>query len=284
MNNRYCTMFSMLFVLIFCFFLFYSWDAEIWIYCKLLAVLIHEFSHAISSLIYGAHIQNIQINLQESGTTQIQNLKTPISFFITVSSGYIGTALTASLLLMRGFAHSFERSTTLIFSILLIYMSILFTEWNSLTCYLGLGWATLGILCLVFSQFSARIFLLLVGSICVSYSLYDLFDFKSMDSSSDLNIMLAYLLENNLIVDKQKSAYGIRTLWITCTLVIVSIPFLLTTKATKATNPTTLESQNTNDKNAKPTENTENTENAENTQNNENAENTEVSSSTKNST
>ena len=94
---------------------------------KLLIVLVHEMWHGMAALVAGANLDEIVINLHESGETRVSGLYSQSGFILSVSAGYIGSTLTGALLVNRGLMGSLERVTLLTLAFILSYMSILFT-------------------------------------------------------------------------------------------------------------------------------------------------------------
>lgn len=169
------------------------WDSELLTPIRLFIVLIHEFWHGLGALVSGAVLQQVRIDFDESGETFVRGLTTGAGFALTVSAGYIGAALTGAILLSRGIAGQWERVTLGAFSIVVLYMSYLFTEPGSPAFYTGIGWG-LGTLCLcLLGRAFARVTLLTLGSIALWYCLYDLLDFTRELQRTDAGIFARYI-------------------------------------------------------------------------------------------
>lgn len=164
---------------------------------KLLVVLVHEIWHGVAALLSGAVLDQIDVNLAESGETLVSGLHTTSGFVFSVSAGYIGTAMVGALLLARGLRGQWERTALAIFAVLLLYMSYLFANPASIAFYAGIGWS-LGLLLLaVLGALPARLALLILGTVFVWYCFFDLFDFTRDIERTDAGILARYILAND---------------------------------------------------------------------------------------
>lgn len=169
------------------------WDTVLLLPLKLLIVLVHEMMHGLFALIGGGQLEGIHINPEEAGETLVSGLDSFWGFLMTVSAGYIGSALIGALLLRRGLKGSGARGTLIMFALCLAAMSHLFTEQGSLAAYVGMGWA-FGILLMILpGERAAGILLVVLGTLFVWYSFFDLFDFTAQVDSTDAGILAAYL-------------------------------------------------------------------------------------------
>lgn len=203
------------------------WQHEWLLPVKLLSVLIHESWHGITALLSGALLDRIQIDFSESGETLVSGLRFAPGFVLSVSAGYPGSALTGAILLARGLVGRWERVTLGAFSASLLYMSYLFTEPGSLAFYTGFGWAVgLGLLGLL-GRVSARLALLVFGTILVWYAFFDLFDFARDVRRTDAGILAAYALANDWPFTRDLSpvalANSISILWSLTMIVLTAL-------------------------------------------------------------
>jgi hypothetical protein len=169
--------------------LFWEWILPV----KLLVVLVHEMWHGVAALLSGAVLDQIDVNLAESGETLVSGLYSMPGFLFSVSAGYVGTALVGALLLARGLAGQWERVCLLIFAGLLMYMSYLFSSAGSVAFYAGLGWSVGLVLLGLLGRLSARLTLLVFGTIFLWYCFYDLFDFTRDIHRTDAGILARYI-------------------------------------------------------------------------------------------
>lgn len=172
------------------------WDSPFLLPVKLLSVLVHEMWHGIVAMLTGGTLEKIHILAGESGETSVSQLSSGIPFYLSVSAGYIGTAITGMFFLNRALRGSVERLTFGTFTILLWYISYIFTEWAGIAFFTGTGWALLFTLILVTTRKMVRFTMIVVGTIFVWYCFYDTLDF-----SRDLNYTDAGILARRLIVD-----------------------------------------------------------------------------------
>ena len=201
------------------------WDSFLLLPFKLFAVLVHEFWHALLALISGALIQDIQIDLNEGGETVVSQIENTSGLLLTISAGYIGSAFTGAFLFRRAFIGSGEKITLLFFSVILAYMSYLFTERGSLAFEVGIVGSLL-FLCLSFFPCLVRRYaLLLVASFLILYSCYDLLDFAFYSEKTDAVILANYMKVNDWAFARSLSENDLSTLiafiWSTLVLGIV---------------------------------------------------------------
>ena len=173
------------------------WDTELLLPLKLLVVLIHEIWHGMVAIIGGGVLEEIHIDLSESGETVVAGLHSETLFFLTVSAGYIGSALTGGFLVRQGLQGNNERITLLFLSIFLAYMAYLFTSWTSTAFYVGFSWAAAFALCTLGGRVLSRYFILFIGSLFVWYGLYDLLDFTWEADKTDAGILALHMVQND---------------------------------------------------------------------------------------
>jgi len=169
------------------------WDFPFFLPIKLLVVLVHEIWHAIAALLFNAQIEKIGLNLLESGETVVSGIKSPFVYTVVVSAGYIGSAFTGALFLIRGVRGGLERFSLFIFAFILLYMTHLFTIPKSPASYTGYGWSFLLVIASFAGERTARIALKLLGSLFVWYCMFDLFDFTDSILNSDAGALARFL-------------------------------------------------------------------------------------------
>ncbi|MEQ9364361.1 MAG: M50 family metallopeptidase [Leptospirales bacterium] len=173
--------------------LFWEWILPV----KLLVVLVHEIWHGAAALLSGAVLDQIDVNLAESGETLVSGLHSTSGFVFSVSAGYAGTAFVGALLLARGLVGEWERTAVFVFAGLLVYMSYLFANIGSIAFYAGIGWGVGWILLGLLGRLSARLTLLVFGTIFLWYCFYDLFDFTRDIARTDAGILARYIQARN---------------------------------------------------------------------------------------
>lgn len=214
------------------------WNTIILLPFKLLMVLTHEICHGIAALLGGAHLEQIHINLSESGETLISQLNSDSALLLTVSAGYLGSAFTGGVLIQRGLVASGERITLIIFATILAYFSYLFCDPGSLAYIVGLT-SSLAMFVIGFAHtITSRYALLLLGTLFAWYSLFDLLDFTLENQQTDAAILATQMLSNNWQIASSYSheelTLYISMIWsgiIIATLTIFFYPFLRTLQA-----------------------------------------------------
>lgn len=169
------------------------WDSQMILPFKLLVVLLHEMWHGLASLVFGARVERIILHPGETGETLVTGLRGGWGVAMSVSAGYLGSALTGAVLLRRGLLESFERTALLVFAGLTLYMTSLYCAPGSLAFTTGIGWS-LGLLfaCALGERY-ARMAILIVGTMFLWYSFFDLFDFTRDVKRTDAGILARFL-------------------------------------------------------------------------------------------
>lgn len=169
------------------------WDSQMILPFKLLVVLIHEMWHGLASLAFGARVERIVLHPGETGETLVTGLRGGWAVLFSVSAGYLGSALTGGVLLRRGLVESFERTALAVFAGVTLYMTALYCAPGSLAFTTGIGWA-LGLLfaCALGERY-ARVAVLIVGTMFLWYSFFDLFDFTRDVKRTDAGILARFL-------------------------------------------------------------------------------------------
>lgn len=198
------------------------WDSLLLLPIKLLVVLVHEIWHGLLALVFQARVENIDLSWQESGETVITALESQAGFILTASAGYIGSVFTGTLLLRMGLSEDFPRTTLWIFSGLLFYMSYLFAGSLSLAFYTGLLWALVIFCITLLGRHLSTLTLLVLGTLFIWYSIYDLYDFTRELNNTDAGILAAYAKAQGWTEMSQKAtARTISLIW------TIIIPFIL---------------------------------------------------------
>ena len=170
------------------------WESPFLIPFKYLTVLLHELWHGLVALLSGADIETINLSVGETGKTFVTGLKSTTGFIFSVSAGYVGTAMTGALLLRKGMKGNSERLTVFILSIMLLYMSQLFTDYGKMAFFVGSGWAVFLFISFFAGKTVSRYILITLGTLFIWYSLYDMFDFTGMElKQSDAWILSTFL-------------------------------------------------------------------------------------------
>ncbi len=169
-----------------------GWDSLLIKPARLLVVLVHEMWHGLSAMAGGVRLDTIRIHADESGETLVTGHLSFLAFLISVSAGYIGTAWTGAMLLRSGLRRSWERTTLAVFSLLLFYMSYLFTEPGSTAYLTGLLASLLSLVLLFLGREASGKGIVVLGSLFVFYSLFDLYDFQK-PQMTDVAILATHL-------------------------------------------------------------------------------------------
>ena len=192
------------------------WDTVLLLPLKLLIVLVHEIWHGVFALLGGGQLEAIHIDAREAGETLVSGLDSFPGFVLTVSAGYIGSALVGALLLNRGLTEQWVRPTLTIFAVALAAMSHTFTEQGSLASYVGIGWSFAILLLMLPGKKPASVLLVVLGTLFVWYSFFDLFDFTDNVHATDAGILAAYLQRQYTPAEVRPAtglAYTISVIW-----------------------------------------------------------------------
>lgn len=169
------------------------WDSPAILPFKLLVVLVHEMWHGLISLASGARVDRIILHTGETGETLVTGLRGAWAVAASVSAGYLGSALTGVLLLRRGLLESFERMTLSVFALVILYMTALYCAPGSMAFTTGIGWGIGLFVAVVAGEKTARAGLLIVGTVFLWYSFFDLFDFTRDIKRTDAGILARFL-------------------------------------------------------------------------------------------
>ena len=189
-------------------------------------VLVHEMWHGLTTLLFGAGLEEIIITWGESGETVVNNLEGSVAFLMAVSAGYLGSTLTGAILLNRGLSGKYERLTLLVFAGLVLYISLLFTRVGELAFGVGMAWSLVLFIPALASRFLSRIVLIVLGTLFVWYCLFDMFDFTRDIRQTDAGILAIYAagqgwVENKAPGDLSALSYSVSIIWCLTMLLIL---------------------------------------------------------------
>ncbi len=169
------------------------WDHQITNYLKEFVVLIHEICHATAALFTGGVVKGISLHGNEGGETIATPSSFRGSFILVVSAGYIGSSLVGGLLLRFGFQRRHTKQTMILFGLLLISISVLYSQLGDLAYFTGILWGV-GILLLgMIGERISTISLVFLGTSISLYSLYDLSDFAERITETDAGILAFWM-------------------------------------------------------------------------------------------
>lgn len=196
-----------------------GWDSLLIKPARLLVVLVHEMWHGLSAMAGGVRLDTIRIHPDESGETLVTGHLQFLPFLLSVSAGYIGTAWTGAMLLRSGLQRSWERTTLGTFTLLLFYMSYLFTDPGSTAYLTGLLTSLLALVLLFLGREASGKGLVVLGSLFVFYSLFDLYDFQR-PQTTDAAILARYL-ESRGLQSADACIGPISVTWTFCIVLVV---------------------------------------------------------------
>lgn len=169
------------------------WDHHITSYLKEFVVLIHEICHASAALLTGGMVKGITLHGNEGGETLAIPASFRGSFILVVSAGYIGSSLVGGLLLKLGFAGRNARQTLILFGMLLISVSVLYSKLGELAYFTGIFWGV-GILVIgMLGESISILVLVFLGTSISLYSIYDLSDFANRLPETDAGILAFWM-------------------------------------------------------------------------------------------
>jgi hypothetical protein len=105
---------------------------------RLFVTFVHEGGHALAATLTGGTVVSLSVHPSGSGLTQ--TMQSPLWAWLTLSGGYLGTAIFGGLLLQVGAMHRWKDASraALQFGALLFLIAILFTVRDSFTLVVGL--------------------------------------------------------------------------------------------------------------------------------------------------
>jgi hypothetical protein len=205
LNNQLNRGFFLLFI--FSTFLF-SWNFHWMNYWKSFNVYVHESFHALSAILFGAKVLNIQMHNAEFGSTSILNTNF-ISYPIIVSSGYLGNSLLGSLFIYNGFKEERTPTISILSGIWFLFCVISFSNEININFYSGFFIGIALILTSIFNFTINSILLIFIGTSLTLYSVYDFTDFFHSSQNSDAGLFAYWLI---LTFPNKFSSINIQTL------------------------------------------------------------------------
>lgn len=183
----------------------FLWNETVLLPVKLLVVYVHEIGHGFSAMASGAYLEKINLSSTQWGETLVKELNPGTGFFVTVSSGYLGSILAGTILFNRGLTGKLERFTLLVFLMILFYTGFLFTDTGSISFFTALGWALFLLIPVLLGQIPSRLTILALGVFFIWYCFFDLFDFTRDITQTDAGILARYILENEIWFSRNSS-------------------------------------------------------------------------------
>ncbi|TGN17153.1 M50 family metallopeptidase [Leptospira idonii] len=169
------------------------WDHHVTSYLKEFVVLIHEICHASAALFTGGMVKGIALHGNEGGETIATPASFRGSFILVVSAGYIGSSLVGGLLLKLGFAGKNARQTLILFGLLLISVSVIYSKLGELAYFTGIFWGV-GVLVIgMLGESISILTLVFLGTSISLYSIYDLSDFADKLPETDAGILAFWM-------------------------------------------------------------------------------------------
>jgi len=169
------------------------WDHHLTSYLKEFVVLVHEICHATAALFTGGQVKGIALHGNEGGETIAIPSSFRASFILVVSAGYIGSSFVGGALLRLGFQQRHTRQTMVLFGLLLISISVLFSKLGELAYFTGIIWGVLILFLGLLGERSATMSLVFLGTSISLYSLYDLSDFAERVTETDAGILAIWM-------------------------------------------------------------------------------------------
>lgn len=148
------------------------WNTMILKPLRLFAVFLHELGHALMSFIFGYGIQELRINLDESGYA-LTLPKNGFSAFMIANGGYLGTVLFAVLILYLK-RTAFKKFILGAVALLLLFVAVRFSGLSFTLLYSALFAAFVLLLYMVRNDKIDDWVLDVIGVAAVAYSIYDI--------------------------------------------------------------------------------------------------------------
>ncbi|MCZ8156648.1 MAG: M50 family metallopeptidase [Leptospira sp.] len=197
------------------------WDHQVTSYLKEFVVLIHEICHASAALFTGGMVKGIALHGNEGGETIAIPASFRGSFILVVSAGYIGSSLVGGLLLKAGFSGHNARQTLILFGLMLISVSVLYSKLGELAYFTGIFWGVAILVIGMLGESISILTLVFLGTSISLYSIYDLSDFAEKLPETDAGILafwMSGLTPEDLTSEEVPTAvlflgYLIATLW-----------------------------------------------------------------------
>lgn len=166
---------------------FFLWDTFIIYPIKLMVVLLHEISHGFAAIITGGKVIDLNIALDLSGFSKIENGNS----FVIASSGYLGSLIFGMILFYASYQKRF-RNIVLPITAGIIIIFLINSSKNEYLIFI-----TIGIIILLFTinyffpSFFANIILKSLGLVSCIYVLIDIKQdvLESTTSYSDASVI-----------------------------------------------------------------------------------------------
>jgi hypothetical protein len=140
---------------------------------KIFTVYLHELGHALMALIFGQGIQEIQINLNQSGHTLVQT-KGWFSSFMIANGGYLGSVLFALLILYLK-RTVFKKYILGTLALLLLTVSIRFSGFSFTLLYSIIFTGAVLLIYMIHNDKLSDWVIDIMGIASVAYAVYDTF-------------------------------------------------------------------------------------------------------------
>eukprot|EP00842_Homolaphlyctis_polyrhiza_P006648 jgi/Hompol1/6985/HPOL_005139-RA len=138
---------------------------------KILAVALHEFSHAFAGVLTCARVESITLDPNEGGLTKMRGGNP----YITLPAGYIGSAFWGSLMIFAGFNVLASKIIAAIIGLAMVATLIWARNW--LTRGITVGFLGVGAFLWWFKDaYYLRFFVLFLGVMSACYALWDIVD------------------------------------------------------------------------------------------------------------
>ena len=163
----------------------FFWDYPVFFPLRILAVFLHEASHALAAILTGGTPIALAVNLDESGHTLSQG-----GFFpFVAAAGYIGTAVIGAILIALGRNPRWQAAFVTGLGILLLYLAFTVLRPWQWEFWVGLVFAGSWIWLNFAYRPVAQYFNLFMGSFLSIYALSDFRDFQYNVGATDAGIL-----------------------------------------------------------------------------------------------
>ena len=163
----------------------FFWDYPVFFPLRILAVFLHEASHALAAILTGGTPIALAVNLDESGHTLSQG-----GFFpFVAAAGYIGTAVIGAILIALGRNPRWQAAFVTGLGILLLYLAFTVLRPWQWEFWVGLVFAGSWIWLNFAYRAVAQYFNLFMGSFLSIYALSDFRDFQYNVGATDAGIL-----------------------------------------------------------------------------------------------
>lgn len=150
---------------------FALWQTPVMVPLKILVVLLHELSHALTNIITGGEVVSLTISPQQGGLVMARGG----SRFLTLTSGYLGSLLIGVALLLLALRTDLDRFVMALIGVALLLVAALYVrELFALAFTIGTGLAMLATARFLSHQINDLI-LRVVGLTSMIYVPYDIF-------------------------------------------------------------------------------------------------------------